>query len=38
MIARPGVDDARRWLLLASYTIDRKKPPPARRPGERRDP
>jgi hypothetical protein len=31
MIARPGVDDARRWLLLASYTIDRKKPPPKRR-------
>ena len=27
MLARPGVDDARRWLLLASYTIDRKKPP-----------
>lgn len=25
MIARPGVDDARRWLLLASYMIDRKK-------------
>ena len=26
MLARPGVEDARRWLLLASYTIDRKKP------------
>jgi hypothetical protein len=25
MIARPGVDDAWRWLLLASYIIDRKK-------------
>jgi hypothetical protein len=31
MLARPGVDDARRWLLLASYTIDRKKPRPMRR-------
>jgi hypothetical protein len=26
MLARPGVEDARRWLLLASYFIDRKKP------------
>lgn len=24
MLARPGVDDARRWLLLASYFVDRK--------------
>jgi hypothetical protein len=31
MLARPGVDDARRWLLLASYTIDRKKARPVRR-------
>jgi len=34
MRARPGVEDARRWLLLASYFVDRK----ARRPGKRRDP
>lgn len=38
MIARRGVDDARRWLLLASYMVDRRKARPARRPGERRDP
>jgi hypothetical protein len=38
MIARPGADDARRWLLLASYFIDRKKKLSARRPGARRDP
>src|SRR3954469_3670403 len=25
MLARPGADDARRWLLLASYFVDRKK-------------
>jgi hypothetical protein len=25
MLARPGVDDARRWLLLASYMVDRNK-------------
>jgi hypothetical protein len=32
MLARPGVDDARRWLLLASYVVDRKKTPsPGRR-------
>ena len=31
MLARPGVEDARRWLLLASYTIERKKPRAARR-------
>jgi len=31
MLARPGFADARRWLLLASYTIDRAKPPPKRR-------
>jgi hypothetical protein len=31
MLARPGVDDARRWLLLASYTIDRKPRPKRRR-------
>jgi hypothetical protein len=30
MLARPGVD-ARRWLLLASYTIDRTKLRPQRR-------
>jgi hypothetical protein len=30
MLARPGVDDARRWLLLASYMVDRKKPRPRR--------
>jgi hypothetical protein len=38
MLARPGVDHARRWLLLASYMVDRKKPRPARRPGGHRDP
>jgi hypothetical protein len=26
MLARPGFEDARRWLLLASYFIDREKP------------
>jgi hypothetical protein len=26
MLARPGVADARRWLLLASYFVDRKTP------------
>jgi hypothetical protein len=26
MRARPGVDGARRWLLLASYMVDRNKP------------
>jgi hypothetical protein len=26
MLARPGVEDARRWLLLASYMVDRKEP------------
>jgi hypothetical protein len=31
MLARPGADDARRWLLLASYTIDRKPRPKRRR-------
>jgi hypothetical protein len=31
MRARPGFGDARRWLLLASYTIDRKKAPLKRR-------
>jgi hypothetical protein len=31
MRARPGVEDARRWLLLASYTIDRKPRPKPRR-------
>jgi hypothetical protein len=31
MLARPGVEDARRWLLLASYTIDRKPHPKRRR-------
>jgi len=38
MIARPGADDAKRWLLLASYMIQREKPRPARRPGGRRNP
>jgi hypothetical protein len=32
MLARPGVDDARRWLLLASYVVDRSK---TRSPGGR---
>ena len=31
MLARAGTDDARRWLLLASYFIDRKVPRPRRR-------
>jgi hypothetical protein len=31
MLARPGVKDARRWLLLASYFVDRKTPRPQRR-------
>jgi hypothetical protein len=31
MLARPGVDGARRWLLLASYMVDRKTPRPKRR-------
>ena len=31
MLARPGVEDARRWLLLASYFVDRKTPRPKRR-------
>jgi hypothetical protein len=31
MLARPGVKDARRWLLLASYFVDRKAPRPQRR-------
>jgi hypothetical protein len=31
MRARPGADDARRWLLLASYMVDRSKPRPRRR-------
>jgi hypothetical protein len=31
MMARPGVDDARRWLLLASYMVDPKKPKRRRR-------
>lgn len=31
MLARPGVDNARRWLLLASYVVDRPKPRPRRR-------
>jgi hypothetical protein len=26
MLARPGVENARRWLLLASYFVDRKAP------------
>ena len=30
MLARPGVEDARRWLLLASYFVDREKPRPRR--------
>jgi hypothetical protein len=30
MLARPGVEDARRWLLLASYFVDRKTPRSAR--------
>jgi hypothetical protein len=38
MLARPGFEDARRWLLLASYFIDRDKPRAVRRPGGRRDP
>jgi hypothetical protein len=38
MLARRGAEDARRWLLLASYFIDREKPRSSRRPGERRDP
>jgi hypothetical protein len=37
MLARPGVEDARRWLLLASYFVDRTAPRSARRPGARRD-
>jgi hypothetical protein len=31
MLARPGADDARRWLLLASYFVDRKTPRAPRR-------
>src|SRR3954452_7210102 len=31
MLARPGADDARRWLLLASYFVDRTKVRPRRR-------
>jgi hypothetical protein len=31
MLARRGVEDARRWLLLASYFVDRKTPRPQRR-------
>jgi hypothetical protein len=30
MLARPGVEDARRWLLLASYFVDRKASRPRR--------
>jgi hypothetical protein len=38
MLARPGADDARRWLLLASFFIDRTKPRSARSPGKHRNP